>query len=204
MNSERVPVLLAVQPGVFHLALGALLEQASFDVIDWLAGAESVNAAQYSKAPAIAVLDAAFGSAKALQLAQELQNCFPGLPMLLLADAGGDPDVVEPLGAVLRGYVLKTQPGGELIEAIETVMRGGTYILPEGLVPKDLGVNISAHDWQLLKVIAEGKNMIEASALLGIAHGELLFRRRQLKTTLGVRNTAGLVRYAIRNRIVTP
>ena len=211
MNRKRVPVLLAIQSGVFRLALAAVLEQASFDVLDWFGSGEVLGSPP--NAPALAIVDAGFAPDRAFDLARELQNCFPGIPVLLLAESHGDPDVVEALRAGMRGYVLKSQPGAELVEAVRAVLRGGIYMSPDLLaivVPqllmfaKDCKACMTAHDLELLRVIAEGKNMVQASALMGVAHEELVDRRRRLKTTLGVRSTAGLVRYAVRHRLVAP
>jgi AhpD family alkylhydroperoxidase len=214
MKRESVRVLLTVQPGIFSHALGVLLEQASFDIVDWAASRELPKTVPGGPAPSIAILDAGFfGSARVFELANELRRHFQTLPFLLLAEPNGDPDVVDTLRAGMRGYLLKTDPGAEMIAAVRAVLRGSIYISPQVLsvlIPqllssaKDCKACVTAHDKKLLKAIADGKSMHQASADLGVAYEELMVRRRQLQTNLGIRDIAGLVRYAVHHEIVTP
>jgi DNA-binding NarL/FixJ family response regulator len=213
MKRELVRVLLTVQPGIYSHALGVLLEQASFDIVDWAASRELPKTVRAGPAPSIAILDAEFGSARVFELANELRGCFPALPFLLLVEPNSEPDVVDTFRAGMRGYLLKTDPGAEMVVAVRAVLRGDIYISPQVLsvlIPqlltaaKDCKACVTAHDKKLLKAIADGKSMVEASAHLGVAYEELLVRRRQLQTNLGIRDTAGLVRYAVQQKIVTP
>jgi hypothetical protein len=64
MKRELVRVLLTVQPGIYSHALGVLLEQASFDIVDWAASRELPKTVRAGPAPSIAILDAEFGSAR--------------------------------------------------------------------------------------------------------------------------------------------
>jgi DNA-binding NarL/FixJ family response regulator len=214
MSLETGRILLTVEHGVVQQALTGLLQAAGFEVIDGEADRELAEVARGRRpSPSIAVLDAANRHFPALALGSECNRLPVPLPWMMLAESTGDPDVLTALKAGARGFVVKTESGAEMIAAIRSVLRGGLYLSPEtcsALIPrlvaevKDCPTCTTARDRDLLKAIAEGKSTGHAAAILGLAANEVRRLRRQLKTKLGIRNVAGLVRYAIRHRIVAP
>ena len=214
MNLATRRILLTVESGVVQQALTSLLQEAGWEVIDGDAGWELAEVALWRGASAsLAVLDAANSRFPALAIGCECNRLPVPLPWMLLAEATGDPDVITALKAGARGYVVKTQSGAEMVAAIRSVLEGDLYLSPatcSALIPrllsavKDCPSCTTARDRDLLKTIAEGKSIGHAAAVLGLAAGEVQRLRRQLKTKLGIRTVAGLVRYAIRHRIVAP
>jgi DNA-binding CsgD family transcriptional regulator len=63
-------------------------------------------------------------------------------------------------------------------------------------------VHLSPRQEQLLKLIAEDLTSKEIGKRLKISMKTVDFHRGELKNKLGVRGTAGLVRYAIREGII--
>lgn len=194
MSTGRTRIELIVESDILSQAFGALLEQAGFS-LDCRFGA------------AAAIVDASI-TAGFFAVARKLT-----IPWMVLANSEGDPDVLECLRAGARGYLLKTQPGEELVAAVRDVLAGGLYLSPavlRTLVPMlmagtpDCAACLAAHERALLKAIAEGRSMSQTAAALGLGRQTLRRRRLQLQKRIGAHSIADLVRYAVRQQIITP
>src|SRR3989475_12280857 len=111
------------------------------------------------------------------------------------------------------GFVLKTQAGEDLAQAIQQVSRGGFYVgagVSQAVVDAcraaavdDLG-RMTSRERQVVQLVAEGKSTKQVAALLGITPKTAEFHRARGMKKLNVHDVAGLVRYAIREGLITP
>jgi len=124
-----------------------------------------------------------------------------------------DQYVLAALQAGVRGYVLKSQATAELVQAIQEVMRGGRYLSPgisEAVVQAYLGKTdlpadpLTPREREVLQLIAEGKTTKDIAGLLGLSVKTIESHRTRLMEKLDIRQTAGLVRYAIRRGLIQP
>src|SRR5438132_578906 len=113
----------------------------------------------------------------------------------------------------IRGYVLKTQTAADLIGAILEVVRGGIYLSPgvsQAIAQAYLGKNeifsnqLTSRECQVLQLVAEGKTTKEVAQMLGISAKTADSHRTRIMTKLGIHDTAGPVRYAIRRGLIQP
>src|SRR6266566_3821906 len=115
--------------------------------------------------------------------------------------------------AGVRGFVLKTQAGEDLALAIEQVSRGGFYVgagVSQAVVDAcraaaaaDRG-RLTSRERQVVQLVAEGKSTKQVAALLAITPKTAEFHRTRVMKKLNVHDVAGLVRYAIREGLITP
>ncbi len=121
--------------------------------------------------------------------------------------------VLEALRAGIKGYVLKTQAGVDLVRAIRAILQGETYLSPgisEGVVKAALAKGAAAMDpltqreREVLQHIAEGKTNKEVSQQLGMSVKTVESHRRNIMTKLNIHETAGLVRHAIKIGLIQP
>ena len=112
------------------------------------------------------------------------------------------------LGA--NGYLLKSCSQNELIDAIKKVVSGQSYFSSDVTLallkpsanqsqPNEL---ITDRETEILKLIAAGFSNKEIGNQLFISHRTVDTHRTNLMKKLDVNNIAGLISYAIRNRIV--
>lgn len=110
-----------------------------------------------------------------------------------------------------NGYLLKNASARELIKAIKMVFNGGIYLseaLPNifGEKPKRrsnyLFPKLTTREKDVLNEICAEKNNNEIAETLFISHNTVETHRSNLLLKVGVRNTAGLVKWAIQNEIV--
>src|SRR5262249_58040961 len=80
--------------------------------------------------PDVAVLDLAMPLLNGLDAAREIVRVSPRTRPILLTMHTEDPYVMDALRAGVKGYVLKTQPSTDLVQAIQEVCRGRIYLSP--------------------------------------------------------------------------
>jgi DNA-binding CsgD family transcriptional regulator len=63
---------------------------------------------------------------------------------------------------------------------------------------------LSARECQVLKLVAEGHTSQEIASIVGVKPSSVYTYRSRIMSKLGSRNTAVLVRFAIRSRLIKP
>lgn len=110
-----------------------------------------------------------------------------------------------------NGYLLKNSAANELVSAIKMVHTGGMYLsddLPnifgEKSKPRSnyLFPELSKRELDVLKEICREKNTNEIAEDLYISPNTVETHRSNLLLKVGVKNTAGLVKWALENEIV--
>jgi two-component system invasion response regulator UvrY len=113
--------------------------------------------------------------------------------------------VTRSMEAGALGYISKAASADELVEAVRIVSNGGRYLEHEiasemalnmstGLgAPKDL----SARELDILRLMAQGKNMGAISQELGVSYKTIANACTVIKQKLMVENTSELIKLAI-------
>jgi DNA-binding NarL/FixJ family response regulator len=110
------------------------------------------------------------------------------------------------------GYVLKADAGEELLEAIRAAMAGRMYLTPhisqdvlrEALQPTDhKDYLLTPRQREVLVRIAQGKRMKEIARELKISVRTVEDHKAQLLRDLDAKNTADLVRFAVKQGLVS-
>ena len=205
-------VLLADHHLVFLEGLHALLELRGLEVVGRASnGADAVRLAREHR-PDVAVLELMLPVMNGLEAAREIVSAVPGMGVVLLSDLTGEQVVRHALKAGVRGFVVKTQGADSLIHAICEVWRGGMCVSAgptQAIVGACLnGIRrpdtLSPREWDVLRLVAEGKTTKEAAALLCVSSRTIDAHRASIMRTLGIHGTPGLVRYAIRQGLIEP
>jgi two-component system response regulator NreC len=204
-------ILLADDHQIVRQGLRALLETEGFAVMAEASdGHEAVRLAQTLR-PDVSVLDVAMPQLNGLDAARAILRASPTTKTVLLTMHTEDRYVSEALKAGVRGYVLKSQASADLIQAIREVARGMTYLSPgvsravvdAYLAKTDLPPDpLTLRERQVLQLVAEGKTTKEVAAMLGVSVKTAESHRTRIMAKLNIHETAGLVRYAIRNGLI--
>lgn len=208
-----IRVLLADDHEIVRQGLKALLLQRGFNVVaDVSDGLEAVESARTLR-PDVAVLDYSMPAMNGLNAARRIMQVSPETKTLLLTMHAEDRLVLESIRAGISGYLLKSRAALELYEAINEIQRGNTYLSPaiSGTVVKAYVAGmetpenaLSPREQEVLQLIAEGKTTKEVAVILGIAVKTAESHRTNIMTRLGIHDTAGLVRHAIRTGLIQP
>lgn len=163
--------------------------------------------------PDILLTDIAMRGLGGLALAAEAGRIHPGLKVLILSMHANEEYVVQALKSGAVGYLLKDAVATELALALDTVARGETYLSPAisrrvldaylaraaGAPPGD---PLTPRQREVLRLVALGKNTKEVAAELGVSVKTVETHRAQLMERLGIREVAGLVKYALRTGLI--
>jgi len=178
-------------------------------------GKEAMQLAEQTR-PDIVVLDVTMPRLNGLTAAYHIRRALPEAGIVVLTVHADQPYVTQALAAGVRGYVLKQAVAAELAQAIRRVQRGEVYLSPETAalaldwaVPQDalasgegLFDDLTLREVEVLQLIAEGLSNKEIAQQLDVSVKTIETHRTRLMTKLNIHETAGLVRYAIRKKIV--
>ncbi len=115
----------------------------------------------------------------------------------------------------IQGYVLKNAPFEELLRTIHTVYNGGTYFSKEidvlsqndfrttlTLEEKNVGNILSRREIEILTLICKEFSNLEIAEKLFLSVSTIETHRKNIIAKLGVNNTVGLVRFALKNKLI--
>lgn len=201
-----IRVVLADDHAVVRDGVRLLLELEGFEVVGQAAdGLEAVRLVRETN-PEIAVLDRAMPLLNGVDAAREIRLACPATRLILLTMDTNETHLLEALRAGFRACVLKSFEARELIAAMRAVARGGVY-LPPGLSQAVVEAYIShaeiqadplsPRERQVLQLLAEGKKTREVATLLCVSVKTAESHRTRLMKKLGLKETAGIVRYAL-------
>jgi DNA-binding NarL/FixJ family response regulator len=204
-------VFLADDHVVLRQGLKAILEQEGYEVAGEASDGHAAVRMCEELHPDVAVLDVAMPLLNGIDAAREVLKLSPRTKVVLLTMYPEEAYVLASLRAGVTGYVLKSSAASSLIEAIEAVVQGETYLSPGvsrtvvqaylsgASAPAD---PLSTRERQVLQLIAEGQNVKEIGALLGISGRTAETHRTRIMNKLGIHDVPGLVRYAIKHGLV--
>ena len=208
-----IHVLLAEDHELVRQGLKALLSNEGFLVVAEAAdGLEAVHLAQERK-PDVAVLDFSMPKMNGVEAAGEIMGQNSGTRTVILTQHEGEAYCLAALRAGVHGYVIKSEGIAELGQAIRDVSEGQLYISPS-LSPtlaaafrQYAGIPtgpLTARERDILQLIAEGNTSKEIAAALDISDRTAESYRSRIMVKVGVKDIAGLVRYAIRLGLLVP
>jgi len=211
-RTPRLPyrVLLVEEHKIVSEGLRALLEKAGIQVVGEAFDARSASELTRTQKPEVVVLDVTDPDI-AIALVRAIRAVSPDTRTLLLTLFAAGPLVIEALQSGVQGYVLKTQNAEDLVRAIDEVGQGAVYISPivaGNLVDVALGKGkareetLTPRERQVLKLVAEGQSTREIAEELRISFKTAEYHRHRIMRRLGIHETAGLVRYAIRRGVI--
>ncbi|MEG1700419.1 MAG: response regulator transcription factor [Alistipes sp.] len=135
----------------------------------------------------------------------------PQLCIITLSMFGEESYYTRMVEAGARGFLLKDSDIGDVIEALETVMAGGSYFSPQLLASLTRRMRtredasdeqLSAREREILVAVCRGLSNQEIADELFISKRTVDKHRANILEKTGCKNTASLVVYAIRNNIV--
>jgi two-component system, NarL family, invasion response regulator UvrY len=160
----------------------------------------------------VALLDISLPGKNGLDLLKELRVARPRLPVLVLSVHPEDQFAIRALKAGAGGYMTKETAPEELVKAIHKILAGGQYVSPTLAERLALRVRkdftrmphemLSDREYDVMCRIASGKTVTEIAGELSLSVKTISTYRARILEKLGVKNSAQISRYAIRNQLV--
>ena len=206
-------VLLVDDHKIMRDGIKAILKHSGeFEVIgEAESGADAVHFCK-KKRPDIILMDIGLPGLNGVESTTEILRHCPEVKVVILSMYDDENSVVGAIRSGARAFVLKKASDNDLLEALRTVAKGGSYLSPqvsdrllhriqrgdldakpmpsalEGLSPREL---------QVLRLVAEGKTSKEVAVLLDLGLQTVRSYRKTMMKKLGVNNVAGLTQLAL-------
>jgi len=206
-------ILLADDHGIVRSGLRMLIEsQEGMRVVAEADDGVQAVEATLREEPDVAILDVAMPRMTGVQAAREIKARRPETSVLLLSMHDDERYLFDALRAGASGYVLKRAADEELIEAVQAVASGKSYlpaITQSALVKEWLDGGeeaprdpLTPRELDVVKLIAEAYTNKQIAEILTVSEKTVESHRANVLSKLGMRDRVELVRYAIRRGLI--
>ena len=220
MAEKKLRILIADDYDIAREGIRALIErQADWEVCGSVGnGREALEKATELK-PDIVILDMTMPELNGVDAAVQIKRQLPNTEILMLTAHESDNLIWQAFDAGIKSYVLKSDAHHFLVEAIESLSRHKPYvtakvseILFSNVINRaesrrgdaEPGHRLTARERQVVQLVAEGKSNKEIGNALGISLRTAENHRANILRKLNLDSVAGLVRYAIRTKMIEP
>jgi len=215
---KKMRILLADDHAVTRAGLRLLLErQPNIEVVGEAENGRELVELATTLTPDIAVVDIAMPNLNGIEATRQIVAKQPRLSVVILSMYSDETYVMRALEAGARAFLLKDSAIADLTGAVEAVSQGKAFfspkisrILAEDYVRTlkqrnavDTYELLTPREREIIQLLAEGKTNKEVATLLNISVYTVETHRNRILQKLGLHNTAELVLYAVRKRIIS-
>jgi DNA-binding NarL/FixJ family response regulator len=213
---HMIRIMLADEYEVVRQGLRRILESRE----DWeICGEASDGRATVELAmklkPDVVVMDLSMRELNGLEATRRIRRALRSTEALIFTACESVELIREALAAGARGYILKSESGARIIEAIEALAGRQPYFTPlisEALLNAFLAKGailegsafspLTRRERAVIQLLAEGKRNKAVASALGISHKTVESHRSAIRRKLRLHSIAEIVHYAIRNKLV--
>lgn len=166
--------------------------------------------------PDVVVMDINMPDLNGVDASRQILSELPQTRIIALSMYSDKSYVRGMLKSGVAGYLLKNCAFEELQGAIDTVMRGQTYLSPKiseivrkefvkMMTTEEIGTTelLTDKEREVLQLIAEGRKTKEIAERLHISVKTVEARRSKIMEKLNINNVAGLTKFAIREGLTS-
>ena len=210
---QRPRILLADDHRIVVEGLRGLLEP-EFEIVGIVEDGRALLTAAEKLRPDVIVADISMPLLNGIDSVRQIKKTHAEIKVVFLTM---HPDVTYAASAFeagASGYVLKHSAASELVTAIQSALRGKTYVTPllaselmqfykQKPDHRDELTRLTQRQREVLQMLAEGRSAKEIASVLQISSRTVEFHKYRMMEELGMKTVAELVKYAINKGIVT-
>ncbi|MGC4100809.1 response regulator [Ferruginibacter sp.] len=216
MKSLYVPIriVLADDHEIFRDGFAGLLKkQNEIQLIGEASDGTELIAVTEKLRPDVVLTDIRMPGMDGIEATKILTQRFPQIFVIALSMFNDDNLVIDMMEAGAKGYLLKNAHKSEIIEAIKTVHKHEMYYCKQtsnkliqllaksntGFHKESLRPKFSKKEMEVISLICQEFSNSEISTQLCLSIRTIEGYRKKIQEKMMVKNTAGIVVYAIRN-----
>jgi len=216
MQIPLIKILIAEDHTIVRKGIRSLLEQVDgVEVVgEASCGQDVLDLIEQGLSPDVVLSDLNMPGMNGLDLVETLQS-FPTVKVLILSMIDHESYAIKSFNAGAKGYLLKSVTHDELIFAIRQVAKNNLYFCSEitakilaslpaasGHPSSKINADLSKREIEVLSLIAEGFTNLEIAEKLFMSRRTVEGHRQNLLEKTSTKNTATLIRYAIRHELI--
>jgi DNA-binding NarL/FixJ family response regulator len=211
-------IVVADDHELIRKGVSALLRyESDFDVLD-CGSVLRVLRLVSRRQPEVVILDVSLSGVDAIETTKRIKGLSPGTRVIVLSSYLDEILVLGLIEAGIGGYVLKSDPARDLIDAIRSPNGTNVYLSQEvaaivrraesspfnGNNLKNFRTVLSPRQREVLRLIAEGYSSKNIAAKFGISESTVKSHRKNIMEKLGIHDRVALTRHAIRIGLTGP
>lgn len=216
---QEIRVLIADDHPLMRDGLSSILRQMPevIEVGRASNGQEAVDMAG-EKCPHIILMDIKMPEMDGIKAAREILKKNENIGIIAISMYDDEETVTEMFYTGIRGYLLKSSTGQELMDAIRAVARGDEYFCAEAsaallrrLSKKNKNLQrqfregmFSVRELEVIRLLCNQKTTKEIADSLYLSERTVESVRLRIIQKMGVKNSVGIVLYALKNNIIDP
>jgi len=210
MPDLRPQVLIADDHAIFAEALRLLLEK-TYRIVGTVSDGRALLSAAFKLGPDVIVVDIGMPLLNGLDAAQRIRERLPAVKLVFLT-MQDDPNLAAAameLGSV--AFVLKHSAGSELLNAIEQVLHGKSYLTPK-LRSEDwvtmkhraqqFSKDLTPRQREIVQLWAEGHSLKQIGGALNLSEKTVEFHKHHIMEVHNLKSNADLVLFALKRGLI--
>lgn len=160
----------------------------------------------------IVLLDIAMPDKSGVEVLKQIKREKPNLPVLILSMHPENRYAVQILRAGASGYVQKEALADELVDAIQTIMRGHKYISHavaelltmelDSNAEKPLHESLSKREYEIFYKLSQGEGVTKIADELCLSVKTVSTYRARVLQKMNMVNNADIIYYAIKQNLI--
>jgi DNA-binding NarL/FixJ family response regulator len=211
---KKPRILLADDHVLVAEALGGMLAGV-YDIVGTVNDGRSLLDTAMTLKPDLVVVDIGMPQLNGLDATRQLKRLLPNVKVIILTMNEESSLVVEAFQAGATGYLLKHSAPKELLQAIEEVLKGASYLSPRitsgavaamlrsGVAKPQQDCELTPRQREVIQLLAEGRSMKEIADVLTISLRTVAAHKYRVMEQLEIKTNAELYRYAVKHQIIT-
>ena len=158
--------------------------------------------------PDVVVMGVCLPGMNGIEATRRLLAEYPKIKVVALSPLSQKQHVLDMLEAGASAYVIKENPGSELVDALHSVFKGQKYFCMDvvelvvnhtGHTPIEIAPQLGSREREVLQLLAEGGTSPVIAKRLFISASTVDVHRRNIMKKLDLHTVAELTKYAVRN-----
>jgi DNA-binding NarL/FixJ family response regulator len=216
-NEMKITVIIADDHMIVRDGIRSLLEkQPDIEVVAEADNGRTALKHAQQLSPDVIIMDIGMRELNGIDATRQIIGKLPDVKILALSMYSDKQFIKGMFKAGASGYMLKDSASKELVDAIRIVADSKVYISPsiagvvtedylEHLAEKDASVHsvLTSREVEVLQLLAEGESTKQAASTLGVSTKTIESHRQNIMKKLDIDNIVDLIKYAIREGIIS-